>query len=38
MSRIIFIIAVIVILSGCGKKSAPVYKSENQKENIIIVS
>ena len=38
MNRIIFIIIITVILSGCGKKSAPVYKSENQKENIIIVS
>ena len=38
MNRIIFIIIITVILSGCGKKSAPVYKSENQKENIIKVS
>ena len=38
MNRIIFIIIIAVILSGCGKKSAPVYKSENQKENIIKVS
>ncbi len=38
MNRIVFIIIITAILSGCGKKSAPVYKSENQKENIIIVS
>tara|TARA_Y100000816_G_scaffold247932_1_gene196879 strand:- start:187 stop:303 length:117 start_codon:yes stop_codon:yes gene_type:complete len=38
MNRIILIIIITVILSGCGKKSAPVYKSENQKENIIKVS
>ena len=38
MNRIIFIIIITVILSSCGKKSVPVYKSENQKENIIIVS
>ena len=38
MNKIIFIIIITVILSGCGKKSAPVYKSENQKENIIKVS
>jgi hypothetical protein len=29
MNRIIFIIIITVILSGCGKKSVPVYKSEN---------
>ena len=38
MNRIVFIIIITVLLSGCGKKSAPVYKSENQKENIIKVS
>ena len=38
MNKIIFVIIITVILSGCGKKSAPVYKSENQKENIIKVS
>ena len=38
MNRIIFIIIVAVILSGCGKKSTPVYKSENLKENIILIS
>ena len=38
MNRIVFIIIITVLLSGCGKKSAPVYKSENQKENIIIIS
>ena len=38
MNRIVYIIIVTVILSGCGKKSAPIYKSENQKENIIIIS
>ncbi len=38
MNRIVFIITITVLLSGCGKKSAPVYKSENQKENIIIIS
>ncbi len=38
MNRIVFIIIITIILSGCGKKSTPVYKSENQKENIIIIS
>tara|TARA_A100001011_G_C13726338_1_gene601692 strand:- start:126 stop:242 length:117 start_codon:yes stop_codon:yes gene_type:complete len=38
MNRIIFVIIVTMILSGCGKKSAPVYKSENHKENIILIS
>ena len=38
MNRIIFIIIITVILFSCGKKSVPVYKSENQKENIIIIS
>ena len=38
MKKILFIIIISVIISGCGKKSAPVYKSENQKENIIKVS
>ena len=38
MNRIIFIIIITVILSGCGKKSTPVYKSENHKENIILIS
>ena len=37
MSRV-FLIIVTVILSGCGKKSTPVYKSENPKENIILIS
>ena len=38
MNKILFIIICTVLISGCGKKSAPVYKSENQKENIIIIS
>ena len=38
MNKILFIIVITVLLSSCGKKSAPVYKSENQKENIIIIS
>tara|TARA_A100000164_G_C21284131_1_gene485877 strand:- start:166 stop:282 length:117 start_codon:yes stop_codon:yes gene_type:complete len=38
MNRIIFIIVITVILSGCGKKSVPVYKSENLRENIVIIS
>ncbi len=38
MNRILLIIIISVFLSGCGKKSAPVYKSEYQKENIIIIS
>jgi len=38
MNKILFIIIVAVLLSGCGKKSDPVYNSENQKKNIIIIS
>ena len=38
MNKILFIIVITVLLSSCGKKSAPVYKSENQKENIFIIS
>ena len=38
MNKILFIIIILIILFGCGKKSVPVYKSENQKENIIIIS
>ena len=38
MNRMIFVIIITVILSSCGKKSAPVYKSENHKENIILIS
>ena len=38
MNKILFLIIFTVLISGCVKKSAPVYKSENQKENIIIIS
>ncbi len=38
MNKILFIIIFTILISGCGKKSAPMYKSENQKENIIIIS
>ena len=38
MNRIVYIIIVTVILSGCGKKSTPIYKSEIHKENIIVIS
>ena len=38
MNKIIFVIIIAFFLSSCGKKSAPVYKTENQKENIIIIS
>ena len=38
MNKILFIIIISVIISGCGKKSAPVYKSENLRENIVIIS
>ena len=38
MNKIIFVIIIAIFLSSCGKKSAPVYKTENQKENIIKIS
>ena len=38
MNKIIFLIIITIFLSSCGKKSAPTYKTENQKENIIIIS
>ena len=38
MKKIIFTIIITIFLSSCGKKSAPVYKTENQKENISIIS
>ncbi len=38
MSKTLFIITILVILFGCGKKSVPVYKSEKQIKNIIIIS
>ena len=31
-------IIIAIFCSSCGKKSTPVYKTENQKENIIIIS
>ena len=38
MNKIIFVIIITIFLSSCGKKSTPVYKSENLKENIILIS
>ena len=38
MSKTLFVITILIILFGCGKKSAPVYKSENQINNIIVIS
>jgi len=38
MSKILFTITILIILFGCGKKSAPVYKSEKQITNIIVIS
>ena len=38
MIRVLFTITILIILFGCGKKSAPVYKSEKQANNIIIIS
>ena len=38
MSKTLFVITILIILFGCGKKSAPVYKSENQIKNIITIS
>ena len=37
MNKILFVIIFAVLVSGCGKKSVPVYKAENQKENIILI-
>ena len=31
MNRILFIITILIILFGCGKKSDPEYKAENKK-------
>ena len=38
MNKILLIIICFLVLSGCGRKSAPVYKAENYEENIIIIS
>ena len=38
MKKLFFIFLVFILLFGCGKKSAPIYKSENQIENTIIIS
>jgi hypothetical protein len=38
MNKILFLLVTVVILTECGRKSTPVYKSENLKENIIIIS
>ncbi len=38
MSKIFLVIFIALFLSNCGKKSEPEYKSEDLKENIIIVS
>ncbi len=35
MKKILFIFLFCIVLLSCGKKSAPVYKSENQIKNII---
>ncbi len=36
MKKIFFISLICLFLFGCGKKSAPIYKSENQIVNNII--
>ena len=38
MNRVLLIIIIFLLLSGCGRKSAPVYKTENLKEYIITAS
>jgi len=38
MKKVFFIFLFFLFLFGCGKKSAPIHKSENQIENIIIIS
>ena len=38
MSRVFFIIVILIILTSCGKKSTPVYKSENIRHNIVFIS
>ncbi len=38
MNKILLITIIFILLSGCGRKSAPVYKTENLKEYIIITS
>ena len=36
MIKILFIFLVFIFVSSCGKKSAPVYKSQNHTKNIIL--
>jgi hypothetical protein len=36
MKKILFISLFCIFLFSCGKKSAPIYKSKNHIENIII--
>jgi len=36
MRKILFIFLVFIFVSSCGKKSAPVYKSQNHTKNIIL--
>jgi len=38
MKKISFIFLVCLFLSSCGKKSEPIYKSENQIKNITVIS
>jgi hypothetical protein len=38
MIKVLFTITILIILFGCGKKSAPIYKSEKQINNIILIS
>ena len=38
MNRVLLIIIIFLLLSSCGRKSAPVYKTENLKEYIFTTS
>jgi len=37
MKKVFFVFLVSLFLFGCGKKSAPTHKSDNQINNIIII-
>ena len=38
MNRVFLIIVILIVLTSCGKKSTPVYKSENIRHNIVFIS
>ena len=38
MSKFFLIIVILIVLTSCGRKSSPVYKSENIRHNIVFIS